>query len=111
MISKLTAAAAFAFAFAGLAAPASAEDFPAAPLQAGAPRDLPGEALIPGARETADAINAVTAPFLQPILLPDGGAGAASARPAGHHRHHRVAAHGHHRHVAAATHRKASKAS
>jgi hypothetical protein len=109
MISKLTAAGFIALAIAGVAAPSYAEDFPAAPLQSGAPRDLPGEALIPGARETADAINAVTAPFLQPILAPDSGAGAASARPAARHR--RAASHGRHRHVAAAAHRKASKAS
>ena len=71
----------------------NAEDFPATPLQQGAPRDLPGENLVPGAQQAADLFNSVTQPILQPILAPGAQPAAADVPPTAAHRvhHHRVA--------------------
>jgi hypothetical protein len=72
-----------------LAASAKAEDFPATPLNAGAPTNLPGERLVPGMTEAMMVVNAVTGPIVQPILVPEGQTAAAAAPMM--HRHH-----GHH---------------
>ena len=84
-----------------VAAPAFAEDFPATPLSPAAPTNLPGEALIPGLPEAVAVFNGVTAPILQPILVPGAAVAAAPAAAPVHHRHHHHLASRHHhaRHV------------
>lgn len=79
---------------------ALAQDFPATPLNAGAPANLPGENLVPGLSQAVTAFNTATQPLLQPILAP-GGAAAAPEATTPVRRHHRFAKHvPHTRHLA-----------
>lgn len=96
MIGKIAAAAVFAAAMLTGSAVASAQQgFNATPMNSGPPRDLLGESVLPGAREGLGAFNAITAPILQPVLAPGGGAEPVGAEPMMRHRHHR-----HHRRFA-----------
>lgn len=71
MIRKLATAAVIAAASLSYSAVAYADDFPATPMQHGAPTDLPGEKLIPGMSEAMAAINVAIPPIvLPPIVLP-----------------------------------------
>ncbi len=53
------------------AASAYAVDFPATPMNHGAPTNLPGETIIPGMTQAMQLVNGVTQPILQPILAPN----------------------------------------
>ena len=69
------------------AASAYAVDFPATPLNHGAPTNLPGETIIPGMTQAMQIVNGVTQPILQPILAPNPPPPAPMMeRPMHHHR-------------------------
>ena len=91
MIKKLAAAALIAGASLTVAATAQAMDFPATPMNHGAPTNLPGETIIPGMTQAMQVVNGVTQPILQPILAPGGAAQPApmmapEGMPMHHHR-------------------------
>jgi hypothetical protein len=89
MIRKIATAAAIAGAALTVSVSANAMDFPATPMNMGAPTNLPGETIIPGMRESMMVVNGVTQPILQPMLAPGGGAmAAAEPAPMMHHHHH-----------------------
>ncbi len=69
-MKKLIAASLVAGTTLTFAVSARAVDFPATPINHGAPTNLPGETLIPGLTEAMTVVNTVTQPILQPILAP-----------------------------------------
>jgi len=72
MIRKIATVAAIAGAALTYSASANAFDFPATPMNSGAPTDLAGTGVIPGMRESMMIVNGVTQPILQPVLAPGG---------------------------------------
>ena len=70
MMKKFAVAALMIGTSLGYCAGAQAMDFPATPLNAGAPTNLPGETIIPGMTQAMMVLNGVTQPILQPILAP-----------------------------------------
>ena len=70
MMKKFAVAALMIGSSFGTCAIAQAMDFPATPLNSGAPTNLPGETIIPGMTQAMMIVNGVTQPILQPILAP-----------------------------------------
>ena len=70
MMKKFAVAALMIGTSLGTCAMAQAMDFPATPLNSGAPTNLPGETIIPGMTQAMMVVNGVTQPILQPILAP-----------------------------------------
>ena len=91
MLKKLAVAAFVAVASLSCGAVGYAEDFPATPINHGAPTNLPGESLIPGMTQAMQVVNAVTQPILQPILAPGGDQPMMAPPPV--MRHHRMMVH------------------
>ncbi len=88
MIRKIATVAAIAGAALTVSVSANAMDFPATPMNMGAPTNLPGETIIPGMREGMMVVNGVTQPILQPMLAPAAMTEPAPAPMMHHHHHH-----------------------
>jgi len=96
MIKTFAAAALIGAASLSFAAVGQAEDFPATPMNHGAPTNLPGETIIPGMTQAMQVVNGITQPILQPILAPEGAQPAMAPEPM-MHRHRMMRHHMRHR--------------
>lgn len=98
-MKKLAAFALVAGTTFGFTCMAQAEDFPATPMNHGAPTNLPGETIIPGMTQAMQIVNGVTQPILQPILAPGGDQmqAAPQGEPMMRHRHRMMRHRMHHK--------------